>query len=509
MNRKKWPNNATRKISLFLLGAALFLINASAADNENKKILTHTFKDNVTLRVHYLHEGRESQAASDEFARHVLDSAVYAYQTITDVLGFSSQGYSFARPSKDYAFDSDRIIDIYLGQPTDDVLWPDLASGGLSFRDAPCFDTLKHGQNRFEAVILLPAHYREFIKNWETVNPSSLGKRNIEVDLRGTLMHEMLHTILFYYNKNLNKEEKSQTSLSEPSQIDWYVEGLARYFETYAGARHDFYSQGFRETLPDKIRFSRGGSNFFMRYPDQAFTDLRYENALFWRYMDYRYGMEKIERMSRDFRETSSPGFESLLQKATGSSIRDFLQKYAVAILWKDFGLKEEVGYLMDVARTRLTLGPQGYFLVDSQKAKVLLGETCRTDWVGEWGQVKAKLGEAGAAGDNTAKSDVSGWATDYYEVGIDATLKNFPAIGVRHLGGGQELLVQIIVESKGGFHLMRALKGLGPGEVRQVEVEPWLESEGLEISDVHKVYILVINTDHQKTSDYELLARP
>ena len=240
----------------------------------------YRFHDGIILKVHYTDQILNESREDIHFVKEVLDAAVFAYQTITQFQGFSSAGFSLASPNKNYAYDPDRTIDIYLGHPNNDRAYRSPGLGNISFKDAPCFDTVKVAENQYQAVILLPSNYKEFISHWEKINPSPLGVRHLSADLRGTLIHEMLHVLLFYYNKNLNKNpdllgDTRKTELSRSKQIDWYVEGLARYFETLAGAKHDFFSQGFKQTMPDKIRFSRGGSNYFMRYPDQAFKDRR------------------------------------------------------------------------------------------------------------------------------------------------------------------------------------------------------------------------------------------
>ncbi|PIU39947.1 MAG: hypothetical protein COT00_04305, partial [Candidatus Omnitrophica bacterium CG07_land_8_20_14_0_80_50_8] len=196
-------------LSIFL-GAFLFAHEAFSAAIPNgpiyKDSFEYRFMDGVKIKVHYSRQILKQSGETNRFARDVLDAAVEAYQIITQFQGFSSIGYTFAYPDKSYAYDPDRTIDIYIGGVLGDEAVLNQASHIFSFKDAPCFDTIKLSDTQYEAVILLPSNYREFIKNWERINPSSLGVRNISVDLRGTLIHEMLHVILFYYNKNLNKD---------------------------------------------------------------------------------------------------------------------------------------------------------------------------------------------------------------------------------------------------------------------------------------------------------------
>lgn len=469
-----------------------------------EKIYEYRFGDGAKIKVHYTDQMLEAAHEDAYFAKDVLDAAVSAYQTITQFEGFSAPGYAFAHPDKRYAYDPDGTIDVYLGLPMGDASTQIHGFNASTFKDAPCFDTVRVGPHEYQAVILLPANYREFIKNWERINPSPLGSRDVNVDLRGTLIHEMLHAVLFYYNKNLNKAlDGGESAAANRKKIDWYVEGLARYFETFAGAKHDFYSQGFRQTLPDKIRFSRGGSNYFMRYPDQAFTDLRYENAIFWRFIDYRFGMGAIEKLSRDVRAPAD--FKTELEKVTGQSFKELLKRYAASILFKDFGLKEDAVYLKDIARTRLNYRGGALYLVDGYGKEKFLGEECRTDWIGRWGDAAAAIGQPPVAGDNTDKSDVSPWATDFFEIAVDPGEASLPWLGISHLAGGMPLTVQIFVVTKGGSVLRPEMADVPSGGVRGVSLKDFCAAQGLAARDIEKMDVLITNTDDGRASDYQI----
>jgi len=476
--------------ALVLLGVITLPAEASSQTRE------YRFGDGTGLCVHF------NDPSGAEFAEQVLDAAVSAYQTLTQFEGFHTPGYSFASPDKNYAYDPDQIIDIYLGTSDEENAYEELGAKNKLFRDAPCFDTRKTGSARYEAFILLPSNYEAFIRNWEQMNPSPLGKRNINVDLRGTLIHEMTHVIVFYYNKNLDKAGEE----SAPSaHLDWYVEGLARYFETFAGARHDFYSQGFKQTLPDRIRFSRGGSNYFMRYPDQAFTGLRYENALFWRFMDVRFGMSAIESLSRRLR--SSPGeFKEALEEVTGMDFKTLLERYATSVLLGDFELKEESGYLHPVASTKLLFDEGEFILLDGRGGRENLGRICRTDWIGSWEDEQASFGEASVAGDATEAADVSAWATDYVQLrlGPDSAL---PDIKLKNLGEGQPISVQLFVFTRGGSLLQAEPITVVRGATRSLDLPKRLALYSLDPSDLEKIVLALTNTDPQKTSPYEILA--
>ena len=486
--------NMKKKSTKFEIYAILFAACLASPAGASEGLQEYRFQDGVQVKVHF------KDPASEEFASSVLDAAVSAYQTLTDFQGFNSKGYSFSSPDYRYAYDPDKTIDVYLGRPEDEDAFEELGEKNKLFKDAPCFDTRQTGSERYEAMIFLPSNYEEFIRNWEKLNPSSLGKRNIHVDLRGTLIHEMTHVILFYYNRNLDKSGE----MAVPGRhLDWYVEGLARYFETFAGARHDFFSQGFKQTLPDKIRFSRGGSNYFMRYPDQAFTELRYENALFWRFIDMRFGMPAIEELSRHLRGRGAD-FKKALEEVTGEDFNSLLSQYASAILLGDFNLKEDSAYLNGIATTRLWLEGGDLYLRDGYDGKRFLGAICRTDWIGSWEDARAAFGEAPVAGDATDAADVSAWATDYAEVRF-ADQSKTPELFLRHTGQGLPISMQLFAFTKGGSVLRIQPFAVARGSEAKLCLPSWLSDRSLRLSDIERLVIAVTNTDPKESASYEL----
>ncbi|MGH7197484.1 MAG: hypothetical protein ACREH5_01925 [Candidatus Omnitrophota bacterium] len=500
-----------RLISIGLAVLALTFFADAPAEAGDEKILDYTFENGVKINVHYTDTVLAVNGESGHFAREVLNAAVSAYQTISEFQGFSTKGFSFASPDKGYAYDPDRAIDVYLGHPEDAETARQYGVDPSIFKDAPCFDTKRVSKTGFHAMIFLPANYREFIRNWERVNASPLGERHIEVDLNGTLIHEMLHVALFYYNKNLNKDGGTgREGAAGGEKIDWYVEGLARYFETFAGARHDFFSQGFKITLPDKIRFSRGGANYFMRYPDQSFMELRYENALFWRFLDYRYGMDAIERLSRVFRSSARGGFRRALEKVTGERFPELLKRFAMSILLKDFGLKEDGVYLMNVAKTHLVYRDGSFFLAGARGEEARLGEACRTDWIGKWENAETTFENPAVAGDSTARSDVSAWATDFFEIGLDLARPSLPAaIGVTHEGKGKPLALQALILTAGGSQIPLEAAEVRSASTHWFKIRETLSVNHLGANDVDKIILLITNLDPRASAEYEILARP
>lgn len=505
------------RLAFLIIGSVLFFTRVEALeplDGQYPGTRQHRFKDGVTLRVYYSDKTLKDAGESRRFAALVLKNAVMAYQTIVEQMGFSTPGYSFSQPNRNYAHDPDRSLDIYLGS-------------GPSFKDAPCFDTVRVSATATHAVILLPAAYKDFIRRWEKVNPSSLGKRDVDADLKGTLIHEMLHVILFYYNRNLG-QERAEDAVSDV-KADWYVEGLARYFETLVGAKHDFYSQGFKETLPDKIRFSRGGSNYYLRYPDQVFTDLRYENALFWKFIDDRFGMRAIERFSRALRSRGRGDLNRSMIKVFGATLKDLLRDFAVATLLKDFKMGPETALLQEVARARLVYRAKNLYLVDGDGVEKKLGNTCRTDWIGRWSGMKAIHGAPSVAGDATEKCDVSSQATDFYEVDLSRPEGRLPWLGLNEAAGRSLILQVMLFYENGSFTIHRtgslplphwhlpAIRQAGAGDRRQegtdVAGPQGLDLEKAAISDsmaprqVRKAYLLITNPGPTPL-DYEIFLR-
>lgn len=512
--------NFTRRALWFLAAATLLISDPSAQASESSdssfaemnrsfpQSCVHRFKDGAAVRVHYDETVLAKNGESVDFAREVLHAAVLAYETITRTEGFSTEGYTFAAADPLYAYDPDRTIDIYLGDPSQTA--PTIGKKTFSFKDAPCFDTVHVDGNAYQAMILLPANYREFIGNWEKINPSPLGPRSPSSDLRGTLVHEMLHVIVFYYNRNLNKDDTGGET-PEPGlrkHTDWYVEGLARYFETLVGARHDFFSQGFKQTLPDKIRFSRGGSNFFMRYPDQPFTELRYENALFWRFLHERYGMGMIERLSRELRGARPQDYRTELERATREPLNVLLGEFALAALVNDFGLAENASHLMEVAETRILYRNNNLYLRDGNDKEKFLGLQCETDWIGRWQDVRSSFGDLPIAGDSTEKSDVSAWATDFTRIDLGRTQGTLPELGVRHLDGASTIDVRIVIQRRGAAPVLRRHPGVRKGEMTWFDFPGIAREEAIDRVDVTSLHVLITNTDPRYPSDYRLELR-
>ncbi len=479
-----------------------------------EKVYERCMPDGARIRLTYTDQQLDEAGEHAAFAKDAFKAAIFAYQLISRNKGFNASGYSFANPDADYAFDPERTLDIYIGysESKGAFFWHGFQSA--LFKDAPYFDTIRLSEKAYHPVIFLPCNYKDFIRNWQTLNPSPLGARAIQHDLRGTLSHEMLHAMLFYYNKNLNREVVAFQGIAagqdpvRPKEMDWYVEGLARYFETFAGAKHDFYSEGFRQVLADRIRFSRGGINYFMRYPDQPFLKLRYENAIFWKFMDSQFGMRAIEKLSRQLRGKGEPAqLRQALEAATGLSTEKLLKLFARCAYTKTLGLEREVKYLKDIACTKLVLRGRTFYITDGFGSIKPLGSRCATDWIGGWDRATASLGESSCAGDSTEEADVNGWATDFCSIRIEDAIEKGQELGIVNKSRNALLGVQAIAGDRPEGRIVKDLGSLRAGEKLTLNTVTDLgKTEKQQNAQI--VTLLITNLDPNETGKYEILAK-
>ncbi|NQS99931.1 MAG: hypothetical protein HQ595_02510, partial [Candidatus Omnitrophica bacterium] len=262
--------------------------------------------DDVVLKVH-LEPGSGDQEYS--YARQVLQAASEAYREIVINQGFSRTGYSFTKPTGLFAYDADKVIDIYIT----DV-------------EAPFALLTPVGGLEYQANIYVPQDYRAYRKRYKISQP--------ELELKASLAHELLHIITFSYNRNMQINLQGKTSLTS-HRWDWYTEGLARYFEALAGYREEFLSAGYRKDLGDKVLVYKGGVNYFLRYPDKPLEERKYDFALFWQYIHETFGMDEIEEISFKFRQVD-PALCS--NREAMEIIANTLGLSAVE-LWRDFSL--------------------------------------------------------------------------------------------------------------------------------------------------------------------------
>ena len=302
------------------------------------RMLERRLDDGVGFRVYY--DPRENAGPDSrqlDYAESVMEYASEAYQDIVYTQGFNSPGFTFANPDKSYCYDTDKTIDIYIGYPGDDAAGT-AAVAAEDFQDAPCFDIVEKGEGAYEAMILLPADYRSYLlkDGQPAVSDGKVSER-----LRGTLYHEILHIITYSYNRNIPAWYESRPGVSTPQGGDWYVEGLARYFETLAGSYDKFASKGYEKRSGNKTVISQDGANYLMGHPGRGLSQARYDYSLFWAYLHKKYGIAKIEEFSRKLRfignEPMNERLPGIIEATFGERLQDIIQGFGIAIYFKYF----------------------------------------------------------------------------------------------------------------------------------------------------------------------------
>lgn len=216
---------------------------------------------------------------------------------------------------------------------------------------------------------------------------------------------------------------------------------------------------------------------------------------------------EAIEQLSRSFRGDQND-FKRSLESVTGEPFESLLERFAAAVLLSDFGLKEDVLHLNEIAKTRLLLRMSGFYLLDGEGHERYLGNRAATDWIGSWESVRKGFGEPSVAGDNSEEADVSGWATDFVELTPDPELSGMPKISVRHRGEGLPLAVQLFVYTKGGSMIQSGSVPVTRSSTKELGLRALLKTNRLGAADIEKVMILVTNTDPAITAPYEFLTQ-
>lgn len=458
---------------------------------EPEKILSYQFPNDLSIKVHYTDSLSLNRPSSNpSYPRRVLRSAIFAYKKITQKYHFNTPGYSLSHPNPAYSKIHDRSIHILIG-----------GERGPSTHETPYFDVVTLNRQEYEPLIILPSDYEASFQEWDRFNPPK-GERNLEKDLRGTLFHEMLHVVLYGYNKNLKGFDKQK--------IDWYVEGLARYFELLGKADEDFFSEGFRKILNNKVRFSRGGVNYTMRFPDQHFFSRRYDSALFWKFIDERYGMEAIEHFSREVRTQNSLKntslFVSALEKVLNKHFRDILMEYAYTLYRQDLTFPQNSSKLSKVASSTLYWDGVNLFQQDGHGNLRQMGPVCRTDWIGEWEDKKAEFGDLSVAGDLTQKSDLESWGSDFFK--IRAAFGAIQPFKITFLSKTPQahLGIQIIISTQGvdSRHFKSHLILTDRSSSAAWDFSSFLKEENLHINQIRELELIITELGGNKKTSYE-----
>ncbi len=418
----------------------------------------YQFEDGAGIKVHYTSQILEASGARGEFPRQVLEASREAYEKIVQESGFDREGYSFARADTSYAYDEDKVIDIYIGSNDcrDEFRFHSLDY--RDFKNAPFYEMRYEERYRYSAVLAIPADYQACLKEASRQFGYS---DNIDMSshLKGALMHEMLHVITFYYNKNLLSWYELNPLNKCYEGGDWYVEGLARYFETLIGFEDNFYSAGFYQRINDrKVRYMKGGVNWFMRRPDQKFSELEYDFAIFWKYLYQKFGMEAIEELSCGLRFAEKAGGEGggnisrIIEQATGAKFSEVIRDFA-KFVWT---AAEKDGNIEPVASYNLIFNGRPL----------------------------------------NKRENVNGWATDYYHIAMRPSL----VFNINKISSSGDLSTQVGLVTEEGFIIVG-----NSGINGRFDLEQIIRENHIDVAKIKEIVIMVSNVSSAMVK-YELL---
>ncbi|MFC1699658.1 hypothetical protein ACFL1I_06870 [Candidatus Omnitrophota bacterium] len=219
------PASWNKKYKIGILAAILCVIVAYIPTAEaSTRMLQTVTEDGVLFRVYF-----EKGIGPEQYyyAYEVLQASKAAYRKVVSEYGFNRKGYTFSQPTNLFAYDIDKVIDVYISDvPAPYALMT--PAGGLEYK----------------AQIYVPQDFRAYRQRYNITQP--------ELELAASLTHELLHIVTFSYNRNMQASWQGKTSLTS-HRWDWYTEGLARYFEALAGYQEEFLSSGYRKKRGDKI----------------------------------------------------------------------------------------------------------------------------------------------------------------------------------------------------------------------------------------------------------------
>lgn len=446
-----------------------------------EKILSTKLVNGVELNVHYT-----------DFSLEKIEDKTYPFR----VLQHMRRSYDVLK--RELALDDNhptRKIDVYLGDTDDAGLYP---FGGFEMNDfkrAPLFMVRNNADSgEKDPAILLPMDYEKFLIFWNEINqvPSDVSY-SVDDYLASSIIHEMTHALIHDINENLGSTEH------EIRNGDWFTEGVARYFETKVNSDPGFASMGFRERTADKIRFSRGGANYFLRYPDEPFFNQRYESALFWMFIEKSYGSQVIQQMSRKLVEFPfnagadlyMSAFKSVLKK----DFKNVLHEFHEWVYLKKYKAYKEGKHLEDVATTK-SLWVDGYFnLLTKGGRHVSRDRNLNTDWVAYWADFNAQDGTDYTAGDLTRTADLNPLTVDYHEIMIQKEKSHPLNVTVFNGGRSEELKISFFVETESGTEKIEHT--IGRNSRAKVQSFPFY--------DMTKVGLVISNLDPDHSTTYSI----
>ncbi|MBP9733209.1 MAG: hypothetical protein KBD07_02395 [Candidatus Omnitrophica bacterium] len=405
-----------------------------------EKVLSARMADGTILKVHYTDFALD-QSEDWSYPRRVFTHMKAAYEVLGRDLRLDDN--RSAKP---------RAIEAYIGDTEAGGILP---FGGFTLEDfkrAPLFMVRTDERSGAKVpVLLLPANYSKFLEFWNRINRIP-GESAYSTDqyLASSIMHEMTHAIVHGFNENLGSTEH------EIRGGDWYTEGLARYFECKTGSDAGFASEGFRKIVDGRVQFSRGGANYYLRYPDESFFTMRYENALFWMYLDKRMGSDAIVQITRDLKglafNASAADYARVLSEVTGESFETLLNDYFNWVYRGDYTRYREGSKLLPVAAAK-SVWSKGQFYVYNNRGSLvqLAGSSLTSDWVSGWGNDTAQKTTEIIAGDWTLGADIKPLAFDAHEIMISAAAGEARELSVENTGGSKRMRVTAYFESAQG----------------------------------------------------------
>jgi hypothetical protein len=442
-----------------------FALAALAVASSRAEVLTDTLEDGAKIRVFYDRKILEGAGLSDDYARYVLRAAKDAYTLLTVECGFSTPGFSFACPDKTYTFDPDRTIDIFIGDPGSKERF--CGYGGEDFRTA-YFDPrpVDGDPNAREAAILFP------------VNADRLRERAVSTShaddegqvIAGTMAHEMSHLVNYYYNKNLKEASGSRG-------VGWFVEGFARYVETKTGSRDSFYSRGYVRKVPEGYAYLEEGVNYFMASPNRPLDEMAYDYAIFWSYFDERYGMRKIELLSRRLRgikggDSYMRDLQGSFEEVTGSPMTDILAGFAYYVYSKSLDPATRDGNIDGVKHSSVVFDGKRFILKNR--------------------------GDSWYRSVQVYKSEgTNPWAMDVHKVTFSRS--ETPALNFRNTGSG-DVVVQLI--DLDGKELAESIICC---VVKSGDSLKLFREDGVALEDAGSFYLLVTNLSFCDKAGYEI----
>ncbi len=283
--------------------------------------LRRTLDDGATINIHYDPGMLENVGVSPDYPVEILNAASKVYTILTSEFGFDRKGYTLVSPDRSYTYDPDESIDIYLGDAdSKEQLCGFKPENFRTSYFATC--GYKDKENVHDVIILFPCRIGVLREKGQTTS----SRDSDETLILGTLIHEMTHIMTYQYCRNLE-------TVSDLRDVDWFVEGLARYMETKIGSFNGYYSRGYTRDIPGGYAYLAEGINYFMKHPGRPLDELSYDFSVFWNYFDDKYGFEKIEAFCGELRALEGddfmPGLEVIFEKTTGAAMEETLRDFA------------------------------------------------------------------------------------------------------------------------------------------------------------------------------------